>query len=82
MAHRIEIRSRSGNVALAVVDAIYLVCAITTLMFYLVSSWGTTGLLDALLLLTLAGAALAGVFFMATAAGNLGVDLRARRRHS
>jgi len=82
MSHRVEIRSRSGNVALAVVGAIYLVCAIATLFFYVVSSWGATGLLDRLLQLTLAGAAIAGAFFLATGTGNLGLHFGPRRRHS
>lgn len=82
MTHRIEIRSRSGNVALGVIGAIYLICAVATLFFYLVTSWGATGLMDRLLQLTLAGSALAGAFFLATAADNLGVHIRTRRRHS
>jgi hypothetical protein len=82
MAHRIQIRSRSGNVALGVIGAIYLVCGIGTLLFYLVTSWGAAALIDRFLQLTLAGSALAGAFFLVTAAGNLGLDLRSRRRHS
>jgi len=82
MSHRIEIRSRSGNVALAVIGAIYFICGIGTLLFYLVTSWGAAALIDHLLQLTLAGSALAGAFFLLTAAGNLGVGIKPRRRHS
>lgn len=82
MSHRIEIRSRSGNVVLAVIGAIYFVCGIGTLLFYLVTSWGAAAMIDHLLQLTLAGSALAGAFFLATAAGNLGVGVKPRRRHS
>ena len=81
MSHRIEIRSRSGNVALGVVGAIYFVCAIGTLLLYLSTTWaGGAGLIDRFLQLTLIGSALAGAFFLVTAAGNLGVG--ARRRQS
>ena len=82
MAHRIQFRSRSGNVALAVIGAIYFICGIGTLLFYLVTSWGASAMIDRLLQLTLAGSALAGAFFLTTAAGNLGVGIRSRRRHS
>ena len=82
MSHRIEIRSRSGNVALAVIGAIYLIIAVATLMFYLVTSWGASALTDRVLQLALAGSALVGAFFLATGASNLGVHFGARRRHS
>ncbi len=82
MAQLVEIRSRSGNVALGVIGAVYFICGIGTLLFYLVTSWGAAAMVDHLLQLTLAGSALAGAFFLATAAGNLGVGFRPRRRHS
>ena len=80
MSHHIAIRSRSGNVALGVIGAIYFICGIGTLLFYVVTSWGASALIDHILQLMLVGSALAGVFFLTTAAGNLGVGLRARRR--
>ncbi len=82
MTHRIEIRSRSGNVALGVVGAIYLIAAVGTLLLYVVSSWGGASLIDHILQLTLVGSALAGAFLLLTAAGNLGIGVRPRRRHS
>ena len=82
MSHHIEIRSRSGNVALAVIGAVYLIIAVATLLFYVVTSWGASALTDRLLQLMLAGSALAGAFFLATGAGNLGVHFGARRHHS
>ena len=81
MPHRIVIRSRSGNLALAAIGAIYLITALATLLYYLATTWGAAALLDLLLQLTLAAAALAGAFFLATAAGNLGA-LRRQRHHS
>ncbi len=81
MANHI-IRSRFGNVALAVVGAIYLVCALGTLSFYVITSWGAAALTDHLLQLMLVGSALAGGFFLITAVGNLGVGLRTRRHQS
>ncbi len=82
MAHRIEIRSRPGNVALAVVGAIYLICAVATLLFYVVTTWGASALTDRVLQLTLAFSAAAGAFFLATGTGNLGMHFRGRHRHS
>ena len=82
MTHRIEIRSRPGNVALGVVGAIYFICAVGILLLYVVTSWGGATMLDHLLQLTLVGSALAGAFLLTTAAGNLGIGLRPNRRHS
>jgi NADH:ubiquinone oxidoreductase subunit 6 (subunit J) len=82
MSHRIEIHSRWGNVALAVVGVVYLVGAVATLLYYLVTSWDASALTDRVLQLTLAASALAGAFLLLTAADNLGVHFRQRRRHS
>jgi membrane protein implicated in regulation of membrane protease activity len=79
MSHRIEIHSRSGNVALGVVGAIYFIAAVGTLMMYLVTSWGAAALIDHLLQLALAGSAIGGACFLLIAAGNLGFNLRRRR---
>ena len=60
MSHHVEIRSRSGNVALGVVGAIYFLSAIGTLLLYVITSWGAAALIDHLLQLTLIGSAVAG----------------------
>src|SRR5258706_13757362 len=79
MSHRIEIRSRSGNVALGVVGAIYLIAAVGTLLMYLITSWGAAALIDHVLQLALAGSAIGGAGLSLVAAGNLGFNLRRRR---
>ncbi len=78
MSHHVEIRSRSGNVALAVVGAIYFLSAIGTLLIYVVTSWGAAHLVDRILQLALIGSALAGAAFLLIAANNLKISLRRR----
>ena len=80
MSHHVEIRSRSGNVALGVVGAIYFLSAIGTLLLYVITSWGAAALIDHLLQLTLIGSAVAGAAFLMIAADNLKVRLPLRRR--
>ena len=80
MSHHVEIRSRSGNVALAVVGAIYLLSAIGVLLTYVITSWGAAQLIDHLLQLALIGSALAGAAFLVIAADNLGLAIRQRRK--
>ena len=77
--HHIEIRSRSGNVALGVLGVIYFLSAIGTLLFYVISSWGAAALIDHVLQLALIGSALAGAVFLVIAADNLKINLRLRR---
>jgi hypothetical protein len=82
MSHHVEIRSRSGNVALGTVGAIYFIGAVATLLLYLWSAWGAAGLLDRLLQLALIVSAVAGAAFLVIAADNLGLSLWPRRRRS
>jgi len=80
MSHHLEIRSRSGNVALGAVGAIYFIAAVATLLLYVSTSWGAEGLLDRVLQFALIISAIAGAAFLLIAADNLGVSLRPRRR--
>ena len=80
MSHHVEIRSRSGNVALGVVGAIYFLSAIGTLLLYVITSWGAAALIDHLLQLTLIGSAVAGAAFLLIAADNLGLAIGQRRK--
>lgn len=82
MSHHVEIRSRSGNVALGVLGAIYFLSAVSTLLWYVITSWGATGLVDHILQLALIGSALAGAVFLVIAADNLKLSQRLRRRPS
>jgi len=68
---RLVIHSRAGNGVLAVLGVIYFVSATATLAYYLVTNWGANGLIDYALQLALAAAAIGGIFFVATALGNL-----------
>jgi hypothetical protein len=79
MSHHVEIRSRSGNVALGAVGAIYFIAAVGTLFLYLSTAWGAAGLIDHLLQFMLIVSALAGAAFLVIAADNLGFTLRPRR---
>ena len=79
MSHHVEIRSRSGNVALGAVGVIYFLAAVGTLLLYVTTAWGAAGLLDRLLQFMLILSALAGAAFLVIAADNLGFRLRRRR---
>ena len=78
---RIEIHSRRGSVALGVVGVIDAVCAIATLLFYVVNSWGAASPIDRLLQLSLILSAAGGIYLLAVGLENLGVRrvLRPRR---
>jgi hypothetical protein len=81
MAHHVEIRSRSGNVALGAVGVIYFIAAVGTLLLYVTTAWGAAGLFDHLLQFMLIVSALAGAALLAIAADNLGF-IRLRRRRA
>jgi len=69
------VRSRNGNVALAVLGAIYAVAGLATLVAYTIDVWDGAGILDRLLLVCLAAAAGGGVWFLILGLRNLGVSL-------
>ena len=76
------IRSRTGNVVLALLGAIYAVAGAVTLAVYAIDGWNAAGLIDRLFQFGLAGAACAGVWFVTIGLHNLGFDLqRWRPRH-
>ena len=77
---RIALRSRTGNIVIAVLGVAYAVSAIALLVFYVMDTWGAAGLIDRVLQLALIGAAFAGLLFVAVAAQNLGYSLSGRRR--
>jgi hypothetical protein len=74
MLHQIAIRSRSGNLALAVIGVAYILCALVTLFFFDVRF--ASSLVDRFLQLALVGSALAGALFLRIGARNLGVRPR------
>ena len=76
------IRSRTGNVVLALLGAIYAVAGVVTLALYAIEGWNGAGVIDRLFQFSLAGAACGGVWFLTIGLNNLGFDLqRWRLRH-
>jgi hypothetical protein len=82
MVQQITIRSRSGNMALAVFGLVDFLCALLVLFFFVVTSWGVDSLIDSALQLALAGAAFAGVFFLQIGTRNLGMRPRLTLRRN
>jgi hypothetical protein len=82
MLKQITIRSRSGNMALALAGMVYFLGALVTLSFFVVTSWFGASMVDRVLQLALVGSAFAGAFFLHVGAQNLGVRPRLTlRRH-
>ncbi len=72
----VPIRSRFANAILGVLGVVYFLSASATLIYYVVSNWGANSLIDRALQGALLGAAIAGLLFVAVAAGNLGFTRR------
>ena len=70
---RIEIHSRRGSVALGIIGVVDAVCAIATLLVYIVNSWGAASPVDRLLQFSLIVSAAGGVYLLAVGLENLGV---------
>jgi hypothetical protein len=77
---RVVVHSRSGNVVLAVVGAIYALSAIAAFIAFAVDVWNAAGLMDRALLIGLVIAAACGVWFLVTGLENLGVHFGRRLR--
>ncbi len=75
---RIPVQSRYGNVALAVIGAIYALGALVVLAWFVVDVRNAAALLDRLMQFGLFVSAVCGVWFIANALQNLGV--RSSRR--
>ena len=78
---RFEIHSRRGSLALGLVGIVDALCALATLMYYVVRSWDAASSLDRLLQLSLIVSAAGGVYLLAIGLESLGVmrALRSRR---
>ena len=76
---RVALRSRAGNIVIAVLGVTYAVSAVILLVLYVLDTWGAASLIDRVLQLALVGAAIAGVLFIAIAGQNLGFSLTWRR---
>ena len=75
MVARVILRSRSGNVVLAVLGGLYVLGALTVLVALAIEVWNAAGLTDRALLLGLVAAAACGIWFLETALENLGVRI-------
>ena len=72
---RVILRSRSGNVVLAVLGALYTVAAVATLVAFAVDVWNALGVRDLAMQLGLIAAAGAGIWLLLTGLENLGVHI-------
>jgi hypothetical protein len=70
---RVVLRSRCGNVVLAILGAIYAVGAVVALVAFAVDVWNAAAIIDRALQLGLIAAAACGVWFLLTGLENLGV---------
>lgn len=72
---RVFVRSRSGNVALGVVGAVYALLAVSILWRYIADVRDAAALLDLILQAALVGSAICGVWFVVIALENLGIHI-------
>jgi hypothetical protein len=70
---RVLVRSRSGNVVLAVLGAIYALGSIVVLVAFAVDVWNAAAITDLALQVCLAASAGCGVWFLMIALENLGI---------
>jgi hypothetical protein len=75
---RIEIHSRRGSLALGVFGVVEAICALATLLIYVVNSWNAASPVDRLLQLSLIVSAAGGLYLLAVSLENLGL-VRLRR---
>ena len=73
---RVVVRSRSGNVVLAVLGAIYTIGAIVALVAFAVDVWNAAAFTDVALQVGLIAAGACGVWFLLLGLENLGVHVR------
>ncbi|HEV7764563.1 MAG TPA: hypothetical protein VGQ76_06140 [Thermoanaerobaculia bacterium] len=70
---RLLVRSRSGNLVLAILGGIYTVSALCVLAWFVVDMWLADGTIDRLLQFALVAAGACGVWFVVNALANLGI---------
>jgi peptidoglycan biosynthesis protein MviN/MurJ (putative lipid II flippase) len=73
---RIKVRSRTGNAVLGILGVVYVCAAIALLAYHVMQTWGAAGLIDRAVQVVLLGAAATGIFFITTAAQNLGLHFQ------
>jgi len=77
---RVSVRSRTGNLVLAVVGAVYTVASLAILVWFIADVWQAAGLVDRVLQLALVAAGFCGFWFLRTGLENLGVKIGGRQR--
>ena len=77
---RVIVHSRSGNVVLAVLGAVYVLGAIAAFVAFAADVWSAASFTDRALGLGLIAAAIGGVWLLVTGLENLGVHF-GRRLH-
>ncbi len=70
---RLPVRSRSGNIVLAVVGSIYAVSALSILGWFVLEVWSAARFSDRVLQFALVAAAVCGFWIAAHALANLGL---------
>lgn len=70
---RLPVRSRSGNVMLAVLGGIYALGAVVVLALFVIDAWSALAAIDLLLQMALIVAAACGIWFIVIALENLGL---------
>lgn len=76
---RVPVRSRYGNIVLAVIGAAYAVASLAVLAWLVIDVWQASTMFDRLIQFALLASAACGVWFLANALQNLGI--RVRHRH-
>lgn len=79
---RAFLRSRNGNLVLAVVGAVYTVASLAVLVWFVADVWGAAGMTDRVLQLALIASGLCGYWFLRSALDNLGAKSDDRERQS
>ncbi|HEY6136579.1 MAG TPA: hypothetical protein VI670_02320 [Thermoanaerobaculia bacterium] len=77
---RIEIHSRRGSLALGVFGVVEAICALATLLIYVVNSWNAASPVDRLLQLSLIVSAAGGLYLLVVSLENLGLARLRRAR--
>ena len=71
MVKRVLVRSRNGNLILAVLGAVYALSAIAVLLWFVVDVWRAARLIDFLMQMALVASAACGIWFVSIALANL-----------
>ena len=70
---RVVVRSRSGNVVLAILGAVYALAATVVLAVLVGEVWNAAAVIDRAIQLSLVGSVVCGLWFIAIAFDNLGL---------